>query len=104
MPQFNVSVPHYTTKEEASTKIRYLLEGISAKYSDKIKNLEQTFDGDRMQFSFKTLGMNVTGEGLVDDEYVTVKGNIPIAAMMFKGQIESTIKDSLVRLLKPPKA
>ena len=99
MPQFNISVPHYTTKDEASAKVRMLLESVTAKYSDKIKNLEQKFEGDRMEFSFSMLGMNVTGEGVIDDDNVNIKGNLPLTAMLFKGQIESGIKDSLAKLL-----
>ena len=103
MPKFNVTVPHTLSKEDAAAKIRLLLEGVSAKYADKIKDLEQTFENDRLEFSFKTLGLKVTGEGTVDDKEVNIKGDLPIAAMIFKGQIESSIREQLERLLGRPK-
>ncbi len=99
MPKFNVTVPHFLSKEDAKAKIRLLLDSLSAKFADKIKDLEQTFEDDRLEFSFKTLGMKVTGEGTVDDKQVEIKGDLPLAAMMFKGQIESSIKDQLTKLL-----
>ena len=101
MPQFSISVPHNTTKDDATEKVKHLLDKIGEKYADKIKDLEQDFSGDKLTFSFKTLGIRVTGEGTVDDENVHVKGNLPIAAMMFKGQIESSLRDSLQRLMGP---
>lgn len=104
MPQFSVSVPHHTTKDEATEKVKLVLDKLGERYADKIKDLEQTFEGDKLNFSFKTLGIKVTGEGQVDDQNVNIKGNLPIVAMMFKGQIESGLKDTLERLLAPKTA
>jgi hypothetical protein len=104
MPQFNVSVPHGTTKEEATEKVKHVLDKLSERYADKIKNLQQSFEDDKLNFSFKTLGITVTGEGTVDDDNVNIKGNLPIAAMMFRGQIESGLRDSLQKLMGPKSA
>lgn len=101
MPQFNVSVPHHTTKDEATEFVKNVIDKLGERYADKIKDLEQEFDGEKLNFSFKTLGIKVTGEGTVDDENVNIKGNLPIVAAMFKGQIESGLRDSLERLMKP---
>jgi putative polyhydroxyalkanoate system protein len=99
MPQFSISVPHHTTKDEAKEKVQFLLEKVGNTYANLIKDLKQEFDGDRLDFSFKTMGATVTGEGTVDDENVYVKGNLPITLMMFKGKIESDLRHSLQRLL-----
>ncbi|WP_425398591.1 polyhydroxyalkanoic acid system family protein [Aeoliella sp.] len=104
MPQFNISVPHYTTKEEATEKVKFLLEKLGDAYGNLIKDLKQDFTGDKLDFSFRTMGATVTGEGTVDDENVNVKGNLPITLMMFKGKIESDLKGSLEKLMKPKNA
>jgi predicted NBD/HSP70 family sugar kinase len=104
MPQFSVSVPHNTTKDVATEKVKKMLDHVAEKYADQVKNLEQHFEGDKLVFSFKTLGITVSGEGTVDAENVNIKGNIPFAAMMFKGKIESSLRDSLVRLMGPKPA
>jgi hypothetical protein len=103
MPQFNVSVPHHTTKEQATEKVKFLLDKIGQKYANQIKDLEQEFEGDKLNFSFKTLGIKVSGEGTVDDENVNIKGNLPLAAMMFKGKIESDLREELKRMMGGPK-
>lgn len=104
MPQFNVSVPHYSTKPEATEKVKFLLEKIGEKYANLIKDLDQQFEGGKLVFSFKTMGMKVTGEGTIDDENVNIKGNLPIAAMMFKGKLETDLTKELKRLLSPKTA
>ncbi len=104
MPQFNISVPHGTTKQEATEKVKLLLDKMGEKYAGQIKDLQQDFEGDKLTFSFKTLGIKVSGEGTVDDENIHIKGDLPIAAMMFKGKIESGLRDSIARLMGPKSA
>lgn len=104
MPKFNVSVPHNSTKAEATEKVKFLLDKVGERYANLIKDLDQQFDGDKLNFSFKTMGMTVTGEGTIDDENVNIKGNLPIAAMMFKGKLETDLKNELTRMLGGPKA
>lgn len=104
MPQFSISVPHNSTKEVATEKVKVMLDRVAEKYSDQIKNLDQRFEGDKLIFSFKTLGITVSGEGTIDDQNVNIKGNLPIAAMMFKGKIESTLRESLIRMMAPKPA
>lgn len=99
MPKFSVSVPHGSTKAEATEKVKVLLARIEAKYANLIKDLHQEFEGDKLVFSFKTMGVKVAGEGTVDEENVNIVGNLPIAAMMFKGKIESDLRTELTRML-----
>ncbi|MGI9456933.1 MAG: polyhydroxyalkanoic acid system family protein [Aeoliella sp.] len=100
MPKFNVSVPHTLGKEEVVDRMKHLLEKVTENFGDQVKNLEQSWEDDKLNFSFRTFGINVSGEGTADDSEVHITGNLPIAAMMFKGKIESGLKDQLTRMLK----
>lgn len=103
MPQFKISVPHYTTKEEATEKVKFLLSKLGDAYGNLIKDLKQDFQGDKLDFSFRTMGATVTGEGKVDEENVHVTGNLPITLMMFKNKIETDLKGSLEKIMAPKK-
>ncbi len=100
MPQFNVSVPHSRTKDEVIEQMKGLLEKVTEKFGDQVKNLEQDWEEDKLNFSFRTFGINISGQGTVDDSAVHIQGKLPIAAMMFKGKIESGLKEQLQRMLK----
>lgn len=99
MPQFNISVAHELGKEEAMTRVQKLIDRVGEKYGDQVSDLEQSWDGEQLKFSFTTYGIKVSGQGEVDDTKVDVTGNIPIAAMMFKGKIESGLREQLTKLL-----
>ena len=99
MPQFTISVPHDLGKEEAAERVRHVLEKVTDRFGDQVKNLEQSWEGDTLQFSFRTFGINVSGQGVATDSSVDVTVNLPITAMMFKGKIESGLREQLTRML-----
>lgn len=100
MPKFNISVPHTLGKEEAAVRMKNLIDKVEEKYGDQVSNLEQSWEGDSvLNFSFSTFGIKVAGTGEVDESQVKITGNLPIAAMMFKGKIESDLKAIIERKL-----
>ncbi len=52
-----------------------------------------------MDYSFSTYGFNIKGDIDVEPDQVKVNGNLPFAAMMFKGKIEQTVREELEKLL-----
>lgn len=99
MPKFDVSVPHSLGKQGALDRLQGFSETLRERHADKIKDLEQQWDGDRMTFGFKTMGMAIGGEMLVEESAVRVEGNLPFAAAMFKGQLVGAMEEQLQRLL-----
>lgn len=100
MPQFKMSVPHNLSKEEAAARVKTALQQATEKFGDQVKNLEQNWNGDQLDFSFRTFGINVSGSGTVDDSAVHVAVNLPMTAMMFKGKIQQGLGEQLQRMLK----
>lgn len=99
MPKFDVSVPHSMGKQAALDRLQGFSEKLRERHADKIKDLEQAWDGDRMTFGFKTMGLKIAGEMLVEESAVQVKGDLPFAAAMFKGQIAGAMEEQLQKLL-----
>jgi putative polyhydroxyalkanoate system protein len=99
MPKFGVRVPHQLTKDEARSRLERFVEMIQAKYAGKVGDLEQSWEGDTLKFHFKTYGIPLNGGITVNDSELNLAGDLPFAAMMFKGKIESEIRESLERIV-----
>lgn len=100
VPKFNFSIPHPLSSEDARAKLDRFIEGLEAKFADSAKDIERSWEGDSLVYSFKTYGITIAGRMTVEEGSVAVEGDLPITAMMFKGKIESEIKKNLERLLK----
>ena len=70
----------------------------------KVQDLVENWQGNNLNFSFKTYGFDVSGTVAVEPNAVRIDSKIPFAAMMFKGKIEQTLKDELAKLLASPRA
>jgi putative polyhydroxyalkanoate system protein len=101
MPKFNVEVPHTLTKEEAHRRLDKFVDVLRQKFQDSVSDLEQTWAGDMLRFKFKSYGFPLAGTIAVADDALRVDGELPFTAMMFKGKIESAIKEQLTRLVGP---
>ncbi len=100
MPKFNFTVPHQLSAEDAKSRLERLADSFKAKYKDNLGDLQQGWEGDRLSFGFKTFGIKVSGKIDVADDAIAVEGDLPFSAMMFKGKIESEMRQQLERLLK----
>jgi hypothetical protein len=99
MPSINISVPHQLGEEEAASRVKNLLAKVKDRHQDKISNLEEKWEGNQLSGGFTTYGFNIKGTVKVEPNEVKINGSLPIAAMMFKGKIEQTVKEELTRLL-----
>ncbi len=95
MPKINLEVPHTLSADEARVKLEKFAESLP---KDQVKDLEQTWNGNTLTFGFKTMGIKIGGDLTAADQKLLVDLELPFAAMMFKGKIESEIKKQLERL------
>jgi hypothetical protein len=99
MPKFSVTVPHDLTEEQAKERLSHFSEKIQEHYKDQIKNFTQSWQGNLLNFAFRTFGFDISGKLNVATPEVKLDGDLPFAAMMFKGKIEQAIRDELTKLL-----
>ena len=99
MPKMSVSVPHGLTKEEAVEKLKQFVPKIKERYQGQVSNLEENWADNVLNFGFTTFGFPIKGALTVEPGEVKLDGEIPFAAMMFKGKIEQEFKESLAKLL-----
>jgi putative polyhydroxyalkanoate system protein len=99
MPKFGVSVPHELTQQEARSRLERFAERLQQKFEGQVSDLQQTWDGDTLRFHFKTYGIPLKGGIAVSDHELNLEGDLPFSAMMFRGKIESAIREQLEKLV-----
>ena len=99
MPSVKLTVPHELGQEEATQRIRGFLEKVKHRYQNQVSDLEEQWTDNVLAFSFKTYGFNIKGQMAVEPADVRFEGQIPLAAMLFKGKIEQTLREEMTRLL-----
>ena len=99
MPSLSLTHAHSLGKDEALTRLKNFLARVKERHQDKLGNLEETWTDNQLQCSFSAMGFKVKGDVVVEDDQVRVNGQLPMAAMMFKGKIEQTMREELGRLL-----
>lgn len=99
MPKLNVKVDHDLGAEAAMQRLQSYLDKVKERHGDKFKDLEENMEGNQGKFSFKTMGFKVAGGVDVGEENVSVDLDLPFAAMLFKGKIETELRNQLAALL-----
>ena len=100
MPKFHLEIPHSLTADDAKSRLERFVESLQAKFQDKVSDLNQTWNGNTLGFGFKTYGIKIAGSITAQENKLDVDGEIPFTAMMFKGKIESEIREQLGRLMR----
>jgi hypothetical protein len=99
MPSLTITAPHSLGTEEATTRLKNFFQKLKERHQDKMSNLEEQWNDNRLEYAFSTYGFNIKGDVQVEPNEVKVNGALPFAAMMFKGKIEQTVKEELEKLL-----
>ena len=99
MPKINITVPHQLGQQVATERLHSFLARLKEKHQDQVSNLQEEWTANSLKFSFKTFGFQFQGLGTVGDADAKIDLDMPFAAMMFKGKIESEIRDTLTRVL-----
>lgn len=101
MPKFKLEIPHTLSADEAKSRLERFVESLQAKFQDKVSDLEQNWNGNTLAFGFKSFGFKIAGAIAALENKLDVTGDIPFTAMMFKGKIETEIREQLGRLMRP---
>jgi len=75
------------------------LETMEKKYKDQISDMDGSWSDNILNFSFNTFGIKIDGKMTVAEDNVQMDGELPFAAMMFKGKIASGIQEALEKAL-----
>ncbi len=97
MPSFQMQIPHGLGRETARQRLQDFMDRVRSR--NDVTDLEDSWVGDVLNFSFKTFGFKIEGATTVEDDSVRMDGKLPLAAAPFRGRIEGQIEDELKRML-----
>ncbi len=76
-----------------------LIERIRAEHGQNLAEMQGGWAAHVLSFSFRAMGMAVSGAMEVNEDQVHVQGQLPLAAAFFRGKIEQTIRSELRSVL-----
>ncbi|HEX5443412.1 MAG TPA: polyhydroxyalkanoic acid system family protein [Pirellulales bacterium] len=100
MPKISVTVPHQLSQQDAGERLKHFLAKLKDEQKDRVSDLREEWTDNGLKFSFKSFGFQFQGTGTLEPSDVKLDLDIPFAAMMFKGKIESDIRETLARALQ----
>lgn len=99
MPTFSTEVSHSLGQQAATERLMSLMEQMKAKYEDQVEDLEGSWSGNQLSYSFSTFGMDIKGTITVLEAAARVEGHLPFAVMAFRGAIEQQLRSELEKAL-----
>ena len=96
MAKFNVVVDHETERTQAVDRLRTFSDRIRDEAPVEVSEVEENWDDSgNLSFSFKAMGFKISGSMVTCEQKVTVAGNLPFAALPFRGVIETQIAEKV---------
>jgi hypothetical protein len=99
MPSFSTEVPHTLGQEQATERLKHFVEKVRERYQDQVKDLDGEWTENTLNVAFKTYGFAIKATLDVHEDAVKLNGELPIAAVVFRGKIEQSIAGELKRVL-----
>ena len=99
MPKVMLEAPHALEQEEAARRLKDKFHAVREAYGDKVSDLKGDWEGNTLSFGFRVMGMKISGTAEVAPSVIKLVAKLPLAAMMFRGQVESRVKEEMATLL-----
>ena len=100
MSLLTVTVQHQLGQEEATRRLKVKKDEIQNKHTYTVTDLRENWTSPHsMDFGFKVLGFSLTGSVTSAEDVATIAVELPIAAMIMRGTIESEIRKELTQVL-----
>jgi hypothetical protein len=99
MPKLSLSVPHSLGAEEAARRLKERYDEVKAEHGSSVRDLDEQWDGRTLRCRFQAMGLKVAGSVTAHASSVEVEAELPLAAAMFKGVIETRVREELGKLL-----
>lgn len=99
MARLDITIPHELPQQEALTRIKGLLAKLQREQTGTISDVSEKWNGNEGEFSFSAKGFNLAGKIKVENDEVSINGQLPFALSFFKSKISQTIKEKAGELL-----
>jgi len=95
-----INIDFEIEKQEALTRIKNLIPQLKEDFKTQISEVHEEWDNDKAIFGFKIMGFAIKGKFVVTENQAIIDASLPFAALMFRGMIETKIKEEATKLLK----
>lgn len=99
MPTIAISVPHSLPAGEAAERLKIRMADAKESYRGSFSDLSESWNGHQLSYAFTVLGMEVRGTMTVESGAVRLSADLPMAAALLRGTIESQLREEMERLL-----
>ncbi|MDR0521518.1 MAG: polyhydroxyalkanoic acid system family protein [Planctomycetaceae bacterium] len=101
MPSLNISVSHQLTQAEAADRLKKKRTEIIEQHTYTVSDVKENWTGPySLEFSFRILGFSLTGSVEALNSSVRIIVELPVAAMLMQGTIESQVRRELEQVLQ----
>ncbi len=105
MPILKLISRHSLTPDEATARVKKRIAKEVEKQAQYVTELKEiVIHPNKSEYSCKVYGFNLDGNFHATPDEVAVEINLPFAAMMMKGMIESQLQAALDQVLKNKEA
>jgi len=100
MPKISIAEKHALTQEEAVSRIKNdIAAAIQANQALVSGYSDEWTDENTMKFKFKVFGFSISGTARSLPSEVAIDADLPLAAVMLKGTIETRLRDEMKKSL-----
>jgi hypothetical protein len=99
MPHITLDVSHSLGQEEAVRRIKDKLAAARTEHQSRLSHFHEEWRDHGFAFAFQAMGMSVRGNVAIEDARVKMDADLPLAAALFRGAIESRLRREIDELL-----
>ena len=101
MPVLKLKSRHSLSPDEATARVKNRIAEEVEKQARYVTDLKETvIHPNESEYSCKVYGFNLSGHFLSSENEIAIEVNLPFAAVMMKGMIESQLQNALDQALK----
>jgi hypothetical protein len=102
MPNLTASIPHQLGREEAKRRIQEQIGAMRTQHGAMFSKLQETWNGDAMEFAATTMGQSVSGRLVVEESVLHVTVALPWMLSIMAGSIKHKLEEQGRQLLALP--
>ncbi len=97
--EFEVSVPHGLSQEDALKRIISLVEELKTRFGGQVTEIHEKWTDNSCDFSMKLKMFRLAGSIVVEPKVVVIRGTMPLGTGRYEGKAKSLIQDQAQKLL-----
>ena len=99
MVEINSIVPHKLGRVDALDRMHQMVDSLGQRFPQQVHQVRSSWHDNKLNIRFAAYGYLVQWEAVVLEEQVSLLGQIPDTARVFKGKIEQAIVSRLESVL-----